>query len=85
MQKVVIISHQSLKKNDILQLKKSLQDKSHYMHFCREMCNFVNTRFLRPYGVIREITTKSPQNLYNWSSFSTHFTQKSSSYPLKSF
>ena len=29
-----------------------------HTHFCREMCNFVNTRFLRPYGVITEITTK---------------------------
>ena len=56
-----------------------------HMHFCREMCKFVNTRFLRPYGVITEITTKSPQKLYNGSSFSPHFTQKSSFYPLKSF
>ena len=56
-----------------------------HTHFCREMCNFVNTRFLRPYGVITEITTKSPQKLYNGSSFSPHFTQKSSFYPLKSF
>ena len=54
-------------------------------HFCREMCNYVNTRFLRPYGVIMEITTKSPQKLYNRSLFSTHFTQKSSFYPLKIF
>ena len=56
-----------------------------HTHFCREMCNFVNTRFLRPYGVITEITTKSPQKLYNGSSFSPHFTQKSSFYPLESF
>ena len=49
------------------------------------MCNFVNTRFLRPYGVITEITTKSPQKLYNGSSFGPHSTQKSSFYPLKSF
>ena len=28
--------------------------------FCREMCNIVNTRFLRPFGDIMEITTKSP-------------------------
>ena len=25
-----------------------------------EMCNIVNTRFLRPFGDIMEITTKSP-------------------------
>ena len=56
-----------------------------HTHFCREMCNLVNTRFLRPYGIITEITTKSPQKLYNGSSFSPHFTQKSSFYPLKSF
>ena len=31
-----------------------------HTHFCREMCNIVNTRFLRPFGVITEITTKSP-------------------------
>ena len=33
------------------------------------MCNIVNTRFLRPFGVIMEITTKSPQKLYNGSFF----------------
>ena len=48
------------------------------------MCKIVNTRFLRPYGVITEVTTKSPQKLYNGSSFSPHFTQKSSFYTLKS-
>ena len=31
-----------------------------HTHFCREMCNIVNTRFLRPLGDIMEITTKSP-------------------------
>ena len=41
------------------------------------MCNIVNTRFLRPFGVITEIPTKSPQKLYNGSSFSPYFTQKS--------
>ena len=56
-----------------------------HTHFCRKMCNYVNTRLLRPYGVITEIMTKSPQKLYNESSFSPHFTQKSSFYPLKSF
>jgi len=39
------------------------------IHFCLEMCNIVNTRFLRPYGVITERTTISPQKLYNGSSF----------------
>ena len=34
-----------------------------HTHFCREMCNIVNTRFLRPFGVITEITTKSPRKL----------------------
>ena len=36
MQKVVIISHQSLKKNDIVQTKESLQEKPHYImsHLC---------------------------------------------------
>ena len=34
-----------------------------HTHFCREMCNIVNTRFLRPFGVITEITTQSPQKL----------------------
>ena len=48
-----------------------------YTHFCREMCNIVNTRFLRPFGVITEITTKSPQKLYNGSFFGPFFTQKS--------
>ena len=33
------------------------------------MCYIVNTRFLRPFGVLMEITTKSPQNLYNGSFF----------------
>ena len=37
--------------------------------FCREMCNIVNTRFLRPFGVIMEIKTESPQKLYNGSFF----------------
>ena len=41
------------------------------------MCNIVNTRFLRPFGVIMGITTKSPQKLYNRSSFGPFFTQKS--------
>ena len=36
-----------------------------HTHFCRKMCNIVNVRFLRPFGVITEITTKSPQKLYN--------------------
>ena len=40
-----------------------------HTHFCREMCNVVNTRFLRPFGVITEITTKSTQKLYNGSFF----------------
>ena len=31
MQKVIIISHQSFKKRDIVQAKKSLQDNSHYI------------------------------------------------------
>ena len=35
-----------------------------HTHFCCEMCNIVNTRFLRPYSVITEITTKSPPKLY---------------------
>ena len=56
-----------------------------HTHFCREMCNFVNTRFLRPYGVITEITIKSPQKLYNGSSFSPHFTQKSFFLPIEKF
>ena len=34
MQKIVIISHQSLKKNDIVKEKISLQDRSHYMYVC---------------------------------------------------
>ena len=36
MQKVVIISHQSFKKNDIVQTKESLQEKPHYImsHLC---------------------------------------------------
>ena len=38
-----------------------------HTHFCREMCNVVNTRFLRPFGIIMEIMTKSPQKLYNGS------------------
>ena len=56
-----------------------------HTHFCREMCNIVNTRFLRPFGVITEITTKSPQKLYNGSFFGPFFTQKSFFSPLKSF
>merc|ERR1711936_1087385 len=48
-----------------------------HTHFCREMFNIVNTRFLRPFGVIMEITTKSPQKLYNGSFFGPFFTQKS--------
>ena len=56
-----------------------------HTHFCREMCNVVNTRFLRPFGVITEITTKSPQKLYNGSFFGPFFTQKSFFSPLKSF
>ena len=34
-----------------------------------EMCNIVNTRFLRHFGVITEITAKSPQKLYHGSFF----------------
>ena len=49
------------------------------------MCNIVNTRFLRPSGVIMEITTKSPQKLYNRSFFDPFFTQKSFFFSLKSF
>ena len=56
-----------------------------HTHFCREMCNIVNTRFLRPFGVITEITTKIPQKLYNGSFFGPFFTQKSFFFPLKSF
>ena len=37
------------------------------------MCNIVNTRFLKPFGVIMEITTKSPQKLYNGSFFWSFF------------
>ena len=48
-----------------------------HTHFCREMCNIVNTRFLRPFGIITEITTKSPQKLYNGFFFGPFFTQKS--------
>ena len=40
-----------------------------HTHFCRNMCNIVNMRFLRPFGVITEITIKSPQKLYNGSFF----------------
>ena len=53
---------------------------------CREMCNIVNMRFLRPFGVIMEITTKSPQKLYNGSFFGPFFLLKSPFFiPLKSF
>ena len=48
-----------------------------YTHFCREMCNIVNTRFLRPFSVITEITTKSPQKLYDRYFFGPFITPKS--------
>ena len=57
-------------------------DHNEDTHFCREI---VNTRFLRPFGVIMQITTKSPQKLYNGSFFGPFFTQKSFFSPLKSF
>ena len=41
------------------------------------MCKIVNTRFLRPFSVIMEITTKSPQKLYNGSFFGPFFLLKS--------
>ena len=53
--------------------------------FCREMCNIVNTRFLRPFGVIMEITTKSPQKLYNGSFFGTFFYSKVLFFPIEKF
>ena len=49
------------------------------------VCDIVNTRFLRPFSVITEITTKSPQKLYNRSFFGPFFTPKSFFSPLKSF
>ena len=49
------------------------------------VCDIVNTRFLRPFSVITEITTKSPQKLYNRSFFGPFFTPKSFFSLLKSF
>ena len=49
------------------------------------VCDIVNAHFLRPFSVITEITTKSPQKLYNGSFFGPFFTQKSFFFPLKSF
>ncbi len=49
------------------------------------MCNIVNTRLLRPFSVITEITTKSPQKLYNRSFFGPFFAQKSFFFPIEKF
>ena len=49
------------------------------------MCNIVNTHFLRPFGVIMGITTKSPQKLYNRSFFGPFFYSKVLFFPIEKF
>ena len=49
------------------------------------MCNIVNTRFLRPFAVIMEITTKSPQKLYNGPFFGPFFLLKSPFFSIENF